>query len=348
MNSAEIQRKTAVLDQLTLPVFETLDAVIVWAGQHGTSNSRIPVVSDRGGEPDGLTKPQDSFVQYAGPTLRGINHWREADPIAREEVWLIADPRNFIKCRDLKWPLRHPILGQFKWKRKEQHERYGDPRQPTECGFGPKTEWKTDHTWYTWHHYAYSQLEICGITPEEVDAHFSLEHAHRSHFGLFINEARSYVKLNRRDILKEWVLPLQPAFIHGQWPKGHEADIGREITPLPWEEYFSKLRSVLCTFTTPSSGSGWATTKPWEAFAVGTVCFFHPGYDTQDNILRDAPEELRAWLRVESREDLHKRIVHLWGDRTAWQWIVTEQRKVYDQAMQERRWIKMIEDRVWG
>jgi hypothetical protein len=342
----DLERRTALFDELVHPVYEKLDAIIVWLGQHGTSNSRIPTVSDRGAAEDGRTKPQDSFVQYAGHVLRGINHWREVDPLRREEVWLIADARNYIKGRDLKWPLRHPILGQYDWSRREHNERYGDPRQPEECGFEGVT-WSTDHTWNAETRYVYSQLEVCGITPEHCDTRYDETHFRRSHFGLFINEARSYVKLNRRDIVREWVLPLRPAFIHGQWSDQSQRSIGTVVTPAPWEDYFDKLRSVLCTFTTPSSGSGWLTTKPWEAFAVGTVCFFHPAYDTQDHAFEHAPAELKEWLRVPTPLDLHKRVVTLWNDPAAWLWIVREQRKLYDLAMEERRWMKMIEERVW-
>jgi hypothetical protein len=347
---ADLERRTQVFDELMWPVYDKLDGLVVWLGQHGTSNSRIPDVSGRAEAPDGFTKPQDSFVQYAGHVLRGINVWREVDPLQREEVWLVADARNYLKGRDLKWPLRHPILGQYDWVRQEHNERYGDRRQPEECGF--EATWSTDHTWRADTRYVYSQLEICGITPEHADVRYSEEHQDRQHFGIFINEARSYVKLNRADAMQEWVIPCRPAWVHGKWTDTGQAQIagylGYGIEPAPWEVYFDKLRSVLCTFTTPSSGSGWLTTKPWEAFAVGTVCFFHPGYDDQDHAFEHAPSELREWLRPPTPEDLYKRVVHLWHDRSAWLWIVREQRKLYDLAMEERRWMKMIEERIWS
>ena len=138
-------------------------------------------------------------------------------------------------------------------------------------------------------------------------------------------------------IIKEWVLEDRPnAEIFGVWTDVSKAALGRpDIRPCPYEHLGSTLQRWRTTLTTPASGSGWATAKPWECFAYGTVCFFHPHYDDQDWILRDAPKELRDWLRVPSVESMNKRIAHLAQDQAAWEWIVTEQRKHFEAKYEE-------------
>lgn len=345
-----------ILDHYTLEMFRNLDGLIVWTGQHGTSNSRIPKV---GGEwvQDDLTNPQISFINYASYVVRGINAFRAANPLEREEIWLCPDARNYVKARDLKWPMRHPVLGQYNWSRMEKHERYNDTRTPEECGFAGSV--LSSHLWHARHHYIYSRLEVCGVTPEHMNTEFGDWSGRKGQFGLFINEARAYVKNNRFDILRDWVLPLNPYFVHGKWPPERQQELGREITSVPFTEYYDKLRSVVCTLTTPTSGTGWATTKPWQSFATGTVCFFHPAYDTQGHVIPttaqvtagevDHDEELKhlaQWLRVDSPEQLAKRVAAVSSSPETWKWLVTKQRQMYDQACEELRYAQLIEERL--
>ena len=343
-----------IYDDITLNAFIDLDAFVMWVGQHGTSNTPLPRVDD----PNDYTKPQDSFAYYAAYMLRGINHWRDEDPWDREEVNLNADARNVHKMRDLKWPLRHPVLGQFNSWKWIKHARYDTVCSPTGYGIAKWDHYASevnDHTWRAKVHTAYSRLEVNGLRPGtpfgDLISYNDDWHSRPGAFGLFINEARAIgirPELARRTILKDWVLPLDPHFIHGTWST--REPWMPEIKPAPWEDYYPKLHSVRCTLTTPSSGSGWATAKPWEAFAAGTVCFFHPAYDTQDNILGDAPEGLRDWLRVRSMQEMAFRIDHL-NSRSGggdWLWLVTEQRNHFDRALKELTYMKMIEERIYG
>ena len=331
-------------DDNILPEFRKCDAVIIWLGQHGNTNSFIPAA--HGSWSDGPVKLYDEFIGYGSYFVRGVNAFRSADPLTREEIYLVADARNYLKARDVKWPLKHPVLGQFDWTRRTKFERYGDTRSPEECGF-PEANWENDHIWMSPIKYVYSRLEISGIMPWQIDGAYSEEFDSRRHFGLFINEARAYVGVSRLKAMQEYVVPLNPAFVNGKWGKESLAILGFDIQQAPTTEYFNMLRSVKCTLTTPSSGSGWATTKPWQAFSCGTVCFFHPEYDTQNNILGDAPKELRDWLRVKSPEQLKKRVEYLQEERDVWLWIIREQRKHYDLAVREMKHIEMIERRIW-
>lgn len=351
-----------IFDDLLLNIFASLDAMVMWIGQHGTSNTPIPMVDD----PTKLTKPQDWCAWYAGFLLRGINAWRDQDPWHNEEVNLNADPRNRHKMRDLKWPLRHPVLAQFTDWKVLKHERYGDPSHfeefSTEYDVGaiPRKIGGsiTDHLGATWQSKVfdvYSRLEVNGLmpgTPFGDLISFDGEWSDRQPFGLFINETRKDVRAGTRriDVLREWVLPLEPWFISGTWSAASQAELGFEITPKPWKEYYPSLHSVRCTLTTPASGTGWATAKPWEAFAAGTVCFFHPAYDTQDNILKDADPKLWNWLRVKSYAELKHRVHHLntSAGEADWEWIVAAQRRHFDQALKDLTYMKMIEERLYG
>lgn len=321
--------------EMLRPLFADLDVCILWTGQHGTSNSPIPKVED----PSILTSPQMSMVSYTGGVLRALNDWRDGDPSGRQEIWLCPDPRNYLKARDLKWP-PGPILAQYDWSRGEKHFRFGDEEtDPTSWG----ATWIENGMWKAKHHYVYSELETCGI-PSNIEC--SYDPQGRDAFGVVINEARAYVKLDRASIVRDWVLPLNPAWIHGKWLKPEEK-LGLDVQPLDWRVMWDKLRTVRSTFTTPSSGSGWATTKPWEAFAVGTVCFFHPAYDTQDNILgRESFEHLKKMLRPKTPADLEKAVHAMTYDDDLWLWTVQEQRRLFDEARGEARLMHMIEERL--
>lgn len=325
--------------------FRELDALVVWAGQSGTSNTAIPKVGSSWESGD-LVSPLQSQLRHSGYATLGINAFRDRDPLKYEEIWLNPDPRNVPKMRDLKWPQRHPILTQFNFAETRKFERYVDRRSPEECGF-PNTQWEGDHVWVSGQEHRYSRLEICGIIPEHI-GHHDAAYDDRRRFGLFINEARTYVTHARRPIVKDWVLPLKPDFIHGKWSDGHAEELGREITPAPWEDYYPLLASVKSTLTTPSSGSGWATTKPWQAFATNTVCFFHPRYDTQDNILRDLPVRTREYLRVNSPAELRMKVDEVDKSLTLWEDLVEAQYELYLTAIETLTYAELIEERIYG
>jgi hypothetical protein len=345
-----------ILDDYMTPHFADADAVIMWAGQHGTSNGPIPTVRDR----LQLTKPHDAFAHYAGFLLRGINRWRDVDPLQREEIWLNADPRNYLKMRDLKWPLRHPVLTQFNYTHNIKHERYGDPasQRVFDEWYGRGVRLVDDirsHTWSSKVANVYSRLELnltVPGTPSGDHLRFHSDWRGRGHFGIVINEARANgvrESLTRLTAMRDWVLPLAPEFIHGTWSQSAQDSLNRQIDPIEWRKYVRLLSSVRTTFTTPSSGSGWATTKPWEAFATGTVCFFHPAYDTQNNILADAPESL-VYLRVKTPRELRLKVDFLSSleGRHMWETLVHDQRHHYDNSVRNPLYVRMIENRIYG
>lgn len=338
-NDGSLQDIVAVNAYLVWPWFRDLDAVIIWAGQHGTSNQVIKMVGS-----DEETQPQTSSILYGGYLIRCINHWRDVDPLEREEIWLMPDVRNYLKCRDVKWPLRHPILGQYMFEREAKAYRWGDAREPgvSRWDEGPK------HTWVTTHRYEYSGLELTAIDENEVP---SFEWEGRRPFGVVMNENRPYIKNSRLEVLQTWVLPyvgLDHLEVFGDWSKDSLERLGRDepFPTVPVTQMYDTVRRWKCTLTTPASGSGWATSKPWEAFAAGTVCFFHPEYDTQDQVLGDADTNLHDWLRVDTPEELWKRVNHLDQDEAAWRWLVSKQYEHLRVRLDDDRIGRMINERL--
>lgn len=318
-------------------VWEQLDGLVLWTGQHGSSNMAIPKIEDH----TKLTKPQDWCAFYAGYILDGVNQFREGREHTHDAIWLNADARNRHKMRDLKHPLRNPILTQFDFTHNLKHEQYNDTFQ-IKGGIVKNI---------------YSRLEINALAPGTPFGNLVKFNgsADREHvFGMFINEARAIgVKagMSRLDAVRDWVLPVEPSWIHGTWSNASvaklaDAGLNFDIKPAPWDQYFPLLNNTMCTLTTPSSGSGWATTKPWEAFAAGTVCFFHPEYDTQNHILKDAPLGLAQWLRLEKPRDLKVRIAAIAANPNTFRWLIEKQRMHFDFAMQDKRYLRIINERL--
>lgn len=343
----EHRRVFQILWQHVAGEFENLDGMVMWVGQHGTTNTPLPSLQ----KPGTLTKPYDWATLYCSYLQQGLNHWRNVDPLNREEVLLNADPRNVVKYRDSKWPWRHPVLSQYERIDNVKHERYGDPTQDHMYKFNAADVLKTPYVWRSTTRSVYSRLEISGLlpgTPFADTIRFDDSHDRPHDFGIVFNETSSDVALerSRRYILNKWVLPLGPGYLHGKWSVKTLKQLEIEIEPVPVDRYFELLPTARCTLTTPSSGSGWATAKPWEAFAAGVVCFFHPAYDDQNHILGDAPRALEAWLRVDDPFDLRDRVRYMRDNPSYWREIVHLQRNHYLRAVEELRYLKAIEERL--
>jgi hypothetical protein len=327
-----------------------------WQKEVKFPKGKNPTVTDHVMRLDSVTmptNPQISFVHYSSFLLRGINAWRRMDPIAREEVWLLPDPRNYIKGRDLKWPRRHPILCQFDWSRNEWCERYGDPRTPEECGFEAEF---VEGKWRAPDVYVGSGLELVGI-PEKEAYEPQVPWEEREHdFGILINENRNYgmrPEMTRLHIMQHYVKPLHPSWVNGTWSKASNDSLGLRIAPLEYWQIFPKLRHTKSTFTTPASGSRYATAKPWECFATGTICFFHPKYDTQGHIIptlvnADDGEvgHLAKWLRAKDPDDLEKKVKAVSSSREVYDWLAGSQLHLLHRELNAQRCVTTIEKRL--
>ena len=334
-------------------IYANADGALLWLGQHGTSNVPTPQLK----EFDTYTYPQDASLIYVGSTTDALNRVGPPEDGGYEPVWLCADPRNYLKARDVKWYPHEPILGQFDFERQQRHYRWGDPRTPAECHRPRSTEIENGH-WLSPHSYEYSGLELTGV-PRWEDGDPGPAWEDRVRFGIVVNEARAYVTpaMARATIIRKWVTPLDPDFIHGKWTKDGAEHIGfptiKPVHYLAMQETATRARS---TFTTPTSGSEWATAKPWEMFALGVVCFFHPKYDTQGHILPNLAQlaaveddELRYlawWLRPRTPEELRERVDAVSTSRETYEFLAQAQRRVLKRARDEDRCYRTIERRL--
>lgn len=308
--------KTGMLGGIDNPFWDAVhdqviqfDGIVMWAGQHGTTNTRgIPSVKN-----EGNTSPYTSAMEYVSYLVQAINAWRAVDPKRRQEVWLVPDPRNYIKARDLRFPITTTVIAQFAKEYRTKHEQYGHVAKPHTLGFhGAEVdpESPANHPrWTALAHYMYGGLELTALPhPNHIDFEANHERPHR--FGLVTNENRTGVPNARRTELERWVLSYHwNVPIYGIWTETSRRALGINPSPVPYHELFNALKTFRTSFTMPASGSGWATAKPWECFATGVICFFHPGYDTQGHIIpRNADDRLSNFLRLEHPADLWSRV----------------------------------------
>lgn len=355
-NLTHEERKIAarILYNHSVDKFLECDQQLWWAGQHGTSG--VPLVFV--GEPldsQKLTKPQDSTIYYTSYAVHGINAWRNADPLNREETWLCPDVRNYLKARDIRWPLARSVVAQFNQKRQTKHERfmYDDPYLPHFTKLVKRVE--AGHVWVSDTRYTYDALEATALPhPSRVELDLDSD---RKPFGMIVNENRKEVSRNRLEALQQWVLPNFPdSEIWGSWtPRSQEA-LGRTIELCPYDKLYETLGRYRCSLTTPASGSGWATSKPWECFLAGTICFFHPDYDTQGHIvplprvtsmMPDSDRKvLFRWLRPKTPADLKKAVDAVSTSYDTWKFLALEQRKYVEEFYGKMQAIDTIEERL--
>ena len=356
INQNDRERVGEVHTRCAIPIMTdpTLDTHLVWAGQHGMVNTKIPLVRLKGdGAEIEYASPQISFVNYASYLLHGLNQWR-SENLDKEETWLVPDVRNYLKARDLMWPISGPILAQYSRTHNRHMYRYNDPKTPADYGMQhvARVDNKTHPGCWTGEEpYSYSGIELTTLeSPDSTRSMFDskTDHSQRYSFGILVNETRWLGKkvegkrvsagLSRVSVLKDWVVNLWPkAEIFGNWSDESKEDLGRlDIRPCPQQYLGPTMQRWRCTVTTPASGSGWATAKPWEAFSYGTVCFKHPKYDDQGWIYGgDMPKELLEWLTPATPEALKKRVDYLDENPATWCWIVNAQRAYFEQKYDE-------------
>ena len=194
--------------------------------------------------------------------------------------------------------------------------------------------------WVSKPKYVYAALELTALPhPDEIRV---AEQPGSHPFGMIVNENRKQVRDQRLDVMKDWVIKnFGTEFpIHGKWTEESLEELKMKIEPIPHHELYETLRTYRTTFTTPASGSEWATSKAWECFASGSVCFFHPRYDGQGNILpklgqrcdyQDA-KELSAFLRVRTPAEFKQRVEMVSKDDGLWKDITSRQRAYFEHS----------------
>lgn len=350
---------------------ESLDGVVIHAGQSGTSHMHIPK-ADRTWDQfiedwrEHATRPYDWAMTYGGYLLRGLNALGNRTNGRTPTSWIITDPRNYAKARDLKWPSGlNDILCQYQFTREQKHERFRDPRLPSEFDhFGDWNRPERDgELWISNHTYRYGGLELM-MLPDDWHTWGSPNFENRLPVGVGTTSYKDVPanEMRRSEIVRDWILhPFPDAEVYGKWDKTSLADVpeGTVIQNKP-HEFQSLLERWRVTVALPALGSTWTTAKPMQCFAARVVTFFIGRMDDQGwtlpsrrrgtgthkvgelngrefwSVRSDWTEQdlhLAAWLRVETAEELEKRTSIVVEQQPIWQWLVDAQR-----SLLQRRW----------
>lgn len=285
-----------------LPQF---DATFMWLGDHGTSNHPMPGVAKATLGKYTTARQQD--VIYGYPPLAILNELGEAR--GDRPHWLCPDPRNMIKFRDLWHPNQRPVLAQFNTSKESSFYSEVDDRVRKNAV-----------------RYNYSGIEMLALP--RVGRNFAERIARpetRGLFGLLVNEGYNNLPTGkgRKDLVRRWCDP--STSIVGTWSEDSInllKDAGfNEPRPVALADVEMQLMRWKATMTFPATNSGWATAKPWECFASGTVCFRHPDYDTQNHIYGEGMRKytvegtpLDQFLSPRTRQGLEDRLKTLEND----------------------------------
>jgi hypothetical protein len=312
-----------------------MDQLVLWVGQVANSSSPLPPSGEDWGPTTRLTYPLVMSANYSGYLLYYIND--VADYNGSEPILLVPDPRNYWKPRELTRPLKHPILAQYEMVRPclhEQFQKWGMPWQEGRTRMGSQIEATVN--------YEYAGVELTALDdPEKIYCSREWDRPHS--IGIISNENANTCpeEVRRGDQIRKYILERWPdAPIYGKWTKPTMDYLGRQIEPVPYRDMYDTMRSFRMSMTFPASGSGWATAKAWEAFAVGTVMFFHKGYDEQGWIVpRKGKDwkELRKFLIVHNQRQLWERAKELEVNSGLWRGIVDMQRQLFETRFVEWR-----------
>lgn len=334
-----------------------LDRHVMWLGQHGTSNSCIPNIGSDWDDVDARTTPQASMLNYCSYILELCRR------TFVKPILLCPDPRNYIKARELKHGPQGDVLAQFNMVRQAKLEQFqGWSEDGMRPGFEPHPPGHREGSvWVTQMKYVYSGLELTALDePSNIVCNRVVPGEHM--VGLISNENRKNVgRYSRLPLVKDWLLSWAPGCpMYGAWTDESQEALGRRIESIPQSSMYDVLRTFRMTITFPASGSGWATAKPWEAFAAGCVMFFHPGYDVQGHILplrgahhwsslypeiASAVTFLSDFLRVRDVHDLRNKAGSVAVDDALWSKIVRAQRSYFEIAfMHWRGGARMVEE----
>lgn len=332
------------------PQFRGMNYLVGWLGQHGSINTPMPKITD----PSTVGQPLVSFLNYAGPIVTGINAWREKYEDKREEIWLNPDIRNTLKARDLKWPRKESLYAFQDYAALAPSERYGDRRDPVDCGY-PQAVWVQGR----WKHpdtYTESGLSVVSVPANW--RHDIVGWEDRVRFGVLTSQQGPHPHYWRPTVFRDWVIPAKPDFFHGLWTQEGADVMGVPVPSFCTEDPNIALARAKSTFQTPTSGANWATPKAWEAFASGVVSFFHPIYDAQGHIIptldqvssglveSDELAKLALILRVQTPEQLEKRLDEVHQSRDLYEWIVRVQWNHWVKARNEQRLVRTLGTRM--
>lgn len=354
-----------------------LDGNIVHLGQHGTSHQRIPMVSDtwamaESGEKE-MTTPLQSLQTYGAYMTRILNGVGDKTDGKAPVSYIVTDPRNYLKARDIKWPTgMNRILGQHAFTRLQSHDRFKDTRNDLSFGFDTIEGFARDkEIWIVRHTYRHGGLELM-ILDDSWESWGSNSYEQRSSVGVASTSAYDEKPARRRSaLIRKFIWEVRPeAEVFGKWDLKCMPDAdGYELLSNPVADFPDILQRWRVTMAMPAitrsiEGQGWTTAKPYQAFAARTVCLFAPDLDQQGWIIPSRTPtpgsttvadglysvrsdwtqdelSLARWLRVTTPEDVSKVVTALDASPEAWLWIVETQR-----SLLKRRWDEHFTERV--
>lgn len=351
----------------------SLDGVVIHAGQHGTSHMSIPESKVTWAEAQAdpfhkMTTPQDWSCTYGGFIIRGLNILGDRTDGRAPIVWLITDPRNFHKARDVKWPTGcDDILAQYQYSRFQRHERFRDSRSPKDIPHfyaGEITPDRDGEIWVAEHRYRYAGLELM-ILPDDWEKWGQAGFHDRKPAGIAstsFNDGRGGREPRRSELIRDYLLSEFPdADVYGKWDPVSLGDVPSgtviENNPTEFPELLNRWR---VTLSLPAIGSPWTVAKPYQLWAANVVGFMVDKLDDQGWILpsrrfvepaqpigevdgvkfysvrndwMDADLKLARWLRVETPQEFHERAKFVVSDVNVWTSLARAQRELL-----RRRW----------
>lgn len=337
-----------------------LDGCVVHMGQHGTSHISLPMVPNTWQEaranPKYFTTPLLWAQAYGRYLTRGLNLMGDRTNGQAPVSWLCTDPRNYMKARDVKWPTGlNDILAQYQYSRTQKHDRFEDPRLPSEFGIDWCTTERNNELWSAVHSYRYADLELM-ILPDHWE---NLSYTHfndRKPIGIASTSFANGVgkEPRRSELIRDIILTSFPdAEVYGKWDARSLEDVpSNTVRQNKPHEFFDILNRWRVSIALPALGSSWTVAKPYQLFASRVACFMYGRLDDQGWVLpsrrrgpftklinhsgqhnlysiRDdwtADEiALAQWLRVETADEYRARAHAASTDRITWEWITNTQ-----------------------
>lgn len=90
-------------NEVIIPLIETLDGMIVMLGTNMSGSIEIPKDKTTWAQRN-LMKPVEVMLNTARPVVEGLNRLGDRTAGAAPVIFLVEDPRNILKARDIKWP----------------------------------------------------------------------------------------------------------------------------------------------------------------------------------------------------------------------------------------------------
>lgn len=262
-----------------LPKMPKLDAAVFLAG----GASRYSVV--RGVNMSNLPlNVLEATKMYQGPVHYIMNETMVP------YIMLVTDPRCFPEPFGDVWNMPKKIISQFNETMKIKHRKaYDDITLFEEC---IQTEYRGIESMYC--------IDDVTKTKSAAENFFDDPVERDIRIALFLNEG----KPSRYNDVVNYVFAVDPtANVYGQWNADLLAADDR-FKAIPMSDLTHLFDRIKYTFCIPIK-KGWATGKFWEMTSLGIVPFFHPEYDTQNNI--GFPE----YLRVNSAAELKEKMDYL-------------------------------------